>query len=345
MTGSQQNAPRAETAPLQRDNTRVHEERTATAADFGVGDTTGVPDATRPAFQQQSPEANQQLHGRIPGAQAPGGQSSGPHAQGGSGPHSQPPPPEAYQQQAYGQQFPPHPQQQAAQAYGYQQHPQHPAQRPHTPTNRQQPVQPEPPRPGSAISPSGWLLRGLVLLGVSLVSGLLWLLIKPDDPSEHAAPHPPGPQGKYQFQPELREEGFRGCANVSTEKIKDFFQQHQCDHLTRALYTTTLPDGQKVLTSVVTIRMPDPGAAAQLNSLVTADDTGNVVDLASAGRDLPSNYPKLKQDVGYYSQQQDRLVVVGESGYFGKSASYEDDRLVEVTKDAVRLGWPQDSGG
>lgn len=407
MTGSPQNTPRADTTPLQRDNTRVHEERTATAADFASGDTTGVPnDAARPAFQQPQ-EANPQVYGQVPGgnggqpsanqqtgAQPGGGFSSGPHSNPNGQPGAQPVQ-QAHPQQQYAQahqqpQFAQHPGQQTAQphptvqqgagqpgpwdqapaqqtsweqgaaqqgswdqgagqqqAYAYQQQPQQPAaaaQRPHNPTNRQQPVRPERPARSSKITPSGWLMRGLVLLGVSLISGLVWALVKPDDPADQAQP-PPQEQGKYQFQPVLREEGFQGCADVSTRKIKEYFRQHQCEHLTRALYTATLPDGQQVLTSLATVRMPDAASAAQLNSLVSADDTGNIMDLVSAGRDLPGNFPKLSNDLGYFSSQQDRLVVVGESGYFGKSSEYEDGRLGEITRDALRLGWPQDGSG
>ncbi|WP_243793082.1 hypothetical protein [Saccharopolyspora gloriosae] len=257
------------------------------------------------------------------------------------------------QQQGYAQQ---HVQQGAQQGYGQQQNQQHGAglnQRGHPSTSRQEPVRPAAPASatggsglgGTSITPSGWALRGLVLFGVAVVSGLLWLLIKPADPADEAQDSPtPGPQTQHQFNLELREEGQQGCANVSTRKIKEFFGSHRCEHLTRALYTTSLPDGQRVLTSVVTIRMADSETAAQLNELVTQDGTGNVMDLVSAGRDLPDDFPGLSSDVGYYSEQQDRLVVVGESGYFSQVDDYEDQRLTEVTRDALGLGWPQDSG-
>lgn len=397
MTGSPQNAQRADTAPLQRDNSLVnHEHRSASPTDFSPDTLGGPGETTRPAFQQPSA---QQPHGAQPHAPQPGPGTPGygqpqqhqgqnhaaqtahqqaypQHYQGWGGQYAaQHPGQQQYPQQGYGQQNPA--QQAPVQQQSPQQHsaPQQPAQqapaqqppgqpngaaqqhgdinrRAYPSTSRQAPVRPEPAAragggllAGTSITPSGWVLRGLVLFGVAVVSGLLWLLIKPSSGDDQAADPPaPVPQTQNRFNLEVREEGRQGCANVSTGQIKAFFGEHGCEHLTRALYTTTLPDGQRVLTSVVTVRLADSASAAQLNELVTQDDTGNVMDLVSSGPDLPDDFPGLTSDVGYHSEQQDRLVVVGESGYFGQPDNYEDQRLTDVTKDAVRLGWPQDSG-
>lgn len=380
MTGSPQNAQRADTAPLQRDNSLVnHEHRNATPADFGPDTLGGPGETTRPAFHQpsaQTPHGGQphaqQTHGQStpgygqpqqhhPGAQNHAAQNQGyPAAQGawggpGQQQYAQQHPGQGYAQQPYAPPPQQYPQQQGYAQHSGQQHPQqHGAdlnQRAYPSTSRHEPVRPAPAAASAGsggtatITPYGWALRGLVLFGVAVVSGLLWLLIKPSDPAEQAGESPvPVPQTQNRFNLELREEGQQGCVNVSTGKIKEFFNENSCEHLTRALYTTTLPDGQRVLTSVVTIRIADPATAAQLNELVTQDGTGNVMDLVSAGRDLPDEFPGLSSDVGYYSEQQDRLVVVGESGYFSQADDYEDQRLTEVTRDALRLGWPQDSG-
>ncbi|MBB5071283.1 hypothetical protein BJ969_004371 [Saccharopolyspora gloriosae] len=355
------------------------EHRSAAPADFSPDTLGGPGEATRPAFHQPSAQTS---HGGQPHAQQAYGQSTPGYGQpqqhhpgaqnqaaqhqshpgaagswGGAGQQQYP----QHPGQGYGQQQPYAAQQQYPQQQGYaqhsgqqQQHQQHGAdlnQRAYPSTNRQEPVRPAPAAAGAgvggtAITPYGWALRGLVLFGVAVVSGLLWLLIKPSsDPAEEAGEAPvPVPQTQNRFNLELREEGQQGCAKVSTGKIAEFFNDNSCEHLTRALYTATLPDGQRVLTSVVTIRMADAATAAQLNELVTQDGTGNVMDLVSAGRDLPDEFPGLSSDVGYYSEQQARLVVVGESGYFSQPDDYEDQRLTEVTRDALRLGWPQDSG-
>ncbi|MDR7300650.1 hypothetical protein [Haloactinomyces albus] len=194
----------------------------------------------------------------------------------------------------------------------------------------------------SGVTPTGWLLRGLVLCAVSVVSGLLWLLIKPDT-SGTDAPQAGGnssQKGLYRFDQHSREE-MPGCRQFSTDEIADYFSEHPCEHLTRALYTTTLPGGERVLTSVVTARMPNAPSAKELEKLTTRSGTGNIEDLVSAGRPVPDNFPDLNGDLGYASQQQGRLVVIGESAYFA-NPNRDDARLKKVTTDALRLGWPQD---
>lgn len=194
------------------------------------------------------------------------------------------------------------------------------------------------------ITPLGWVWRGLALFAISVVSGLLWLLIDPgggdkvaDDKSSPDQP----PQGRYEFITKKWEQGDGNCGDVSTEKIAEFFEQHPCQHLTRALYITTLNNGERVLTSVVTAKMPTAASASQLEKLTTRNGTGNIEDLVSAGRPVPDDYPDLDGDLGYASQQQGRLVVIGESAYF-RNPNRDDARLKGVTVDALRLGHAQD---
>lgn len=188
------------------------------------------------------------------------------------------------------------------------------------------------------VTPTGWLLRGLGLIAISVLSGLIWLMLKPDS-DEEAAPPPDLP--RYQFTPIHREEAFQGCQNVSTAKIKSFFQKQECTHLTRALYSTTLPDGTRVLTSLVTVLMPDATTAQQLNDLTTKDGTGNIRDLVDDGRDGTKGMPALDDDA-YASDRQDRLVVIGDSAYYDKNTPKKDPALLDVTREALKLGWPQE---
>lgn len=182
------------------------------------------------------------------------------------------------------------------------------------------------------------MLRGLGLFAISVLSGLIWLLVKPDT-QEQAAPPPDLP--RYEFTPIRREEAFQGCKNVSTDKIRSFFQKQECAHLTRALYSTRLPDGTQVLTSLVTVLMPDAASAQQLNDLTTRDGTGNIRDLVDDERDGTKDMPRLNDDA-YASGRQDRLVVIGDSAYLGKSTPKKDPALLDVTNEALKLGWPQD---
>lgn len=206
----------------------------------------------------------------------------------------------------------------------------------HAPTPQPPPSGP-PPGP-RRVTPLGWALRGLVLLLVAIVSGSIWLAVKPSD--EQASPAPPPPL-RYKFELTHREEAFQGCKQVSSGQIQSFFAEEECEHLTRALYTTTLPDGSNVLTSVVTVLMPDPGSAKRLNALTTKDGTGNVRDLVEDERAGTEDLPEL-EDAAYASGRQDRLVVIGDSAYIGSETADRDPKATDVTNEALKLGWPQD---
>ncbi|MER5388420.1 hypothetical protein, partial [Saccharopolyspora sp. NPDC002686] len=198
------------------------------------------------------------------------------------------------------------------------------------PTNRQ-PMPGLPPSGKKRITPMGWVARGAGLFAISVVSGLIWMALKP------AAPEPEVPAAtplKYQFDPIRREDGFRGCQNVSDYKIQQFFQGEECEHLTRALYDTKLPDGTRVLTSVVTVRMPNADSAQRLDDLTTQDSTGNIRDLVDDGSEDTKGLPELK-DKAYASDRQNELVVIGDSAYYDKATPNKDPLLLDVSREAL----------
>lgn len=187
------------------------------------------------------------------------------------------------------------------------------------------------------------MIRGLVLVLVSVFSGVLWLMVKPSDTqsaSEDPATRQEGPNTEYDFEKYVADEP-ANCVDHSTMKIAEYFERTSCSHLTRALYTTRLSNGERVLTSVVTVLMPDASSAVELERLATRNATGNIEDLVSAGSRVPEGYPELSHDYGYDSTQQGRLVVIGESSYFHRSGR-DDGRLKHVTSDALQLGPRQD---
>ena len=209
------------------------------------------------------------------------------------------------------------------------------------PTNQQPPAGGfAPSGPTDRITPVGWLLRGLALFAVSLISGLLWLVLGPGGDEDEAAP-PEQPPTKHDFQPVHREEAFQGCKQVSTDRIQEFFGDVECEHLTRALYTTALPGGDRALTSVVTVLMPDEASARNLDELTTRDGTGNIRDLVDDGRSGTEEMPPLG-DRAYGSERQGRLVVIGDSAYFDNETPRKDPKLLEITRDALNLGQRQD---
>ncbi|QUH06353.1 hypothetical protein HUO13_29810 [Saccharopolyspora erythraea] len=280
------------------------------------------------------------------------GASSGPHHVGqahpaaSTGPGYQPqqPHPTAQQPmpQAHHGQYPSNPQPRGPQPTAKQPYPAQPQQAPgHAPAAGPGNARAAGARqPAGRVTPMGWLLRVAGLCAVAVISGLLWIALKPGSEPEPQA-QDTAPRTKYQFAPVTKEDAFQGCKSISTSRIAQFFARQECDHLTRALYTTTLPDGDKVLTSVVTVLMPNPQSATELNELTTKNNTGNIKDLVEDGRQAEKNFPDLN-DHAYASQRQDRLVVIGDSAYIGRKTPAKDPALLEVTKDALQLGRPQD---
>ncbi|MDA3643615.1 hypothetical protein LZ318_09020 [Saccharopolyspora indica] len=302
MTGEQADTQR-ETAPLRRDNSRIQPDRAP--VDPGPGQSTRpvFPPPQRPVHQQTNPPVHQPTNPPV---------------------HPQTNPP-GYPQ---ANQLPPQPT--------------NPPVRPTAnPATSRQPMPEPPPEPSQRkVTPMGWALRGAGLFAISVVSGLIWLAVKPDAPEPEEAP----PLAtKYAFQPIRREEGFRGCQNVSDYKIQEFFRKEECEHLTRALYDTTLEDGSRVLTSVVTVLMPNAESAQNLDDLTTKDNTGNIRDLVDDGIQNTQDLPKLA-DKAYASDQQDRLVVISDSAYYDKKTLNKDPILLDVSREALKLGWPQDKG-
>lgn len=332
QTGPSSEEGRAETAPLKRDNTRIDQSAVgegSTGAAGSDGSATPEPGATASSSNSSNQGTTRPTFPPPPGgagtkafpAPPPGNHAEPVRAQG------------PYGHQATSQQppsaGPPGPENRAA----AQAAPGSWAGRERNPSN-------DAGSDGDAskITPLGWTARGLGLLAVAVISGLLWLAVKPD------SAEPPGgseARTKYDFALLQQVEGLQGCADVSNGKIKQYLKQYPCQHLTRALYTTKLPDGQQVLSSVTTVLMPDANSAQRLNALTTKDQTGNINDLVDDGSIGTEHYPKLG-DAGYVSAVQGNLVAIGDSAYFGTSSKDGDPQLREVTSDALKKGWPQD---
>lgn len=194
----------------------------------------------------------------------------------------------------------------------------------------------------SSIGPWGWVLRCLGLFAVSLVSGLVWLAVGPGGSDDDEAAPPPSDSGPaYDFNMLQKEGWLPGCAQVSTDQIQEFFEDQECVHRTRALYTSTLDNGDRVVTSVVTVLMADEQQASELDALLTRDGTGNIDDLVDEDLAAPEDLPGLDDDA-YGSDQQGELVVIGDSAYLDRDTPNKDPRLLDATREALKLGWPQD---
>jgi hypothetical protein len=192
-------------------------------------------------------------------------------------------------------------------------------------------------RPRRRITPMGWVTRGLVLVAISVVSGLIWYTVKHYYlPQNTASETTQGPPTKYPYT-RLASAGAADCKSVSTGQVKEFFTRSECDHLTRQLYTTTLPSGQRVLVSVITVGMSGAPSAERLQSLAKGHDTGQVYALSHSQKQWPS----LDDNVAYRAQRRNNVVVITDAGYFDRAQQPANDpTLNDISADATQLGWP-----
>jgi hypothetical protein len=91
--------------------------------------------------------------------------------------------------------------------------------------------------------------------------------------------------------------------------MQNFFKQTPCLSLTRSLYTTNLPDSQKVITSVAVVRMDTAANAQAFRRVSDESGTGHIKDLVEEGAVIPGG-PKELQDAGYYSVVRGNRVVI-----------------------------------
>jgi hypothetical protein len=188
-----------------------------------------------------------------------------------------------------------------------------------------------------------WVLRGLGLVAVAVISGTVWYYVTADTAPSGAARQTGTQQttGQFTFQPYkdvLTPRRETSCAEHAYDDIKKFFASTPCEQLTRALYTTTL-DGQTVYTSVSVVRMASAEDAVKLRDKVDANGTGNVSDLI---RDGVAKVPGLSKGLsggGYKSSQHDRDLVIVESDFApaAKRTTQQIEDLKRVSQDAVRL--------
>jgi hypothetical protein len=204
--------------------------------------------------------------------------------------------------------------------------------------------QAEPP-PAPARNPALiWVLRGLGLVAVAVISGTAWYYITGDSAPSGSARNTTSnqAQGEFVFTPYEGAHNPRrdtSCAEHSYDDVKKFFTTTPCEQLTRALYTTTL-DGQTVYTSVAVVRMPSAADATRLREKVDADDTGNVTDLIRDGVVKITGLPRGLAGGGYKSAQHDRDLVIVESDFApaAKRTEAQIESLKRVSTDAIRLG-------
>ncbi|AOS62645.1 hypothetical protein TL08_09150 [Actinoalloteichus hymeniacidonis] len=189
------------------------------------------------------------------------------------------------------------------------------------------------PRPAAAPPPKSktadYLLKGLGLVLVAVISGTVYLLLQPkphSDPSDRAdRPGTTEPSTgndveelPYEFatvpQGERSYSGV-GCVDHSYGQVKQFFQDHTCTELTQLLYTTT-HEGEGVAVSLVAVRFDQEETASALNTLTTQDGTGNVNDLLTEGVRIEGGPSDLYPGAGYASEQRGDTLLISESTFY-----------------------------
>jgi len=203
------------------------------------------------------------------------------------------------------------------------------------------PVQPPPAphQPQGPVRPArskalDYTLKGLGLLGVALVSGFLWWLTHNQPPVDTQAASPPQhPAGRYQFVPYFAVSTDTNCVKHSTGQVQTYLQQNPCLSLSRSLYTTTLSNGDKVISSVAVVKMPTAAQARALDDVSKANSTGHVTDQVEEGYPVP-NGPTTLEDGGYKSQATGATEVIVITEFFNGA---EDNAQALAAQDTVAL--------
>ncbi|MFE2757593.1 hypothetical protein ACFXGA_36890 [Actinosynnema sp. NPDC059335] len=193
----------------------------------------------------------------------------------------------------------------------------------------------------AARSRRGLVLKGLGLLGVAVVSGLVWLVVMPKNTHTGTPTTTSAPAGEFAFtaSPDVPEPlKDSDCAVHAYGQTKTFLTSTPCQQLTRGLYTTKTPDGVTIYTSVSIVRMKTAEDAAKLKDLTTRDGTGNVNDLVKDGAVRVPNLTTLGNG-GFAARQQDRDVIIIESDTVkhGPDETAHNTLMKRISNDAFRL--------
>lgn len=187
----------------------------------------------------------------------------------------------------------------------------------------------------------GWqrrLLHTTGLVIVAVLAGLVWWLVRHEATVAVGTPRPeptqnPLTNGAFDYTVAAGPVTANDCARHSYGEIHEWFAEHSCERVSRALYTTTT-NGARVLVSVSVVTMPTAADAARLYELAYTDGTGNVSDLVRDGATTIPNAPDVAE--GQYKSKLTgaRLTIVEANSFGGHSAKA---LLTRIAADARRL--------
>ena len=200
-----------------------------------------------------------------------------------------------------------------------------------------QPGQQQPPVRQGRSKAMDYTLKGLGLFGVALVSGILWFVTHNEAPvTTQNTGQPSQHTGKYSFTPYVAAQTVGQCANHATNRVQAFLQNHPCQSLTRSLWTTQLPDGNKVLASVAVMKMGSAADAAQIDKNGQESNSGHVQDMVEEGYPVP-NGPSNLENGGYQSAVDGpyEVIVVAEFATGSVDAHLSSNGPAKAELDAV----------
>jgi hypothetical protein len=188
-----------------------------------------------------------------------------------------------------------------------------------------------------------WTLRVIGLVGVAVVSGVVWWYItsgdgKGESTGNGSGQTQPQSEGKYPFTAELDSAVVEDdCSKHAYGKTQQFFVENPCERLTRSAYSTEV-NGRTVYASVAVVDFGDAAPAGELKSLTSSDGTGNVNDLVREGVVKVDGLEALSGSGGYAAEVQGNRITIVESDYDPSAGGGSEEELDDVSRDALRLG-------
>jgi hypothetical protein len=200
------------------------------------------------------------------------------------------------------------------------------------------------PRPRSRIplvvaGIAGWLIVSVIVLAVLLAvrgpshsSKNSTAGSGPSTPAATATGNAPVPAGFVQRAADDQAD----CAAHSYGQIRSFFARTPCLSVHRVL-STTERNRRTVVVASYGVRFASAAGAAQYNTLVARDGTGNISDLLREGRTFAGGPARLPT-AAFASRQAGASVFVAEAAYAQGASDSSDAVLLDVARQAVAAG-------
>jgi hypothetical protein len=179
----------------------------------------------------------------------------------------------------------------------------------------------------------GYVLKAVGLVAVAVLSGYFWWLGQRQPVQVEAVQQAPA-ANQFSFAMADGPVVSTNCAAKSSGAVKQWFTQHPCQRLARALFNTAYGNSP-VIVSVAVVTTSSPAEAQQLKALADRDGTGNVVDLLRDGTAHIAGAPPNLTDGKYGSAVSGNQVVLVLSEFIDQHT--DDTVLQHVDTEALGL--------